>query len=162
MWVFALFLAVPLIEIGLFVTVGGWLTLWPTLAVVLGTGLLGVFVMREQGMRAMSDIQNAMRGMQNPMSPMAHNALIMMAGFLLFLPGFLTDSLGLLLLIPPLRQLVIRRFAGRIGAFQHRGPTTDWRDGPGSGTNAEVIDAEYSEIDPERPNLRGTSRWSED
>ena len=37
MWVFALFLAVPLIEIALFVTVGGWLTLWPTLAVVLGT-----------------------------------------------------------------------------------------------------------------------------
>lgn len=162
MWVFALFLAVPLIEIGLFVTVGGWLTLWPTLAIVLGTGFLGVVVMRQQGMRAMSDMQSAVRGMQNPMSPMAHSALIMMAGFLLILPGFLTDTLGLLLLIPPLRQFVISRFAGRIGAFQQRGPTTDWRDGPGSGTNAEVIDAEYSEIDPERPNLRGTSRWSED
>lgn len=38
MWVFALFLLVPLIEIALFVTVGGWLTLWPTLAIVLEIG----------------------------------------------------------------------------------------------------------------------------
>ena len=162
MWVFAVFLAVPLIEIGLFVTVGGWITLWPTLAIVIGTAFLGVFIMRQQGLQAISDMQTALRGMQNPMSPMAHNPLIMMAGGLLILPGFLTDTLGLLLLIPPLRQLVISRFAGRIRAFQQRGPTTGWRDGPSSGTDAEVIDAEYREIDPERPNLRGTSRWTQD
>ena len=162
MWVFALFLAVPLIEIALFVTVGGWLTLWPTLAIVLGTGFLGIFVMREQGMRAMSDMQSAVRGMQNPMSPMAHNALIMMAGLLLMLPGFLTDTLGFLLLFRPLRRWVINHFAGRIGTFQQRGPAADWRDGPGSRTDAEVIDAEYSEIDPEHPATRGTSRWTQD
>lgn len=158
MWVFALFLAVPLIEIGLFVTVGGWLTLWPTLAVVVGSGFLGVFVIRQQGLRAMSDMQTALRGMQNPMSPMAHNALIMMAGFLLILPGFLTDTLGLLLLIPPLRQVLIGRFAGRFGAFAQ----PNRRGGSSSSANTEVIDAEYSEIDPDRPNLRSPSRWSED
>ncbi len=162
MWVFALFLAVPLIEIALFVTLGGWLTLWPTLVIVLGTGFLGVFVMRQQGIQAMSDMQSAMRGMQNPMSPMAHSAMIMMAGFLLILPGFLTDTIGLLLLIPPLRQFVINRFAGRIRAVQRRGPDPDWRDGPGSRAEAAVIDAEYSEIDPEHPATRGSSRWTQD
>ena len=162
MWVFALFLAVPLIEIGLFVTVGGWLTLWPTLAIVLGTGLLGVGILRQQGLRAVADMQSAMKSMQNPVSPMAHNALIMVAGILLFLPGFLTDTLGLLLLIRPVRQWVIAHLTGRVmvfadtrrGARQSGGPTTRYDD--------EAIDAEYSEIETERPRLRESSRWTQD
>lgn len=162
MWVFALLLAIPLIEIGLFVTVGGWLTLWPTLAIVLGTGILGLFVMRQQGLRAMSDMQTAMRGLQSPVTPMAHGAMIMMAGFLLMLPGFLTDSLGLLLLIPPLRQLVISQMAGRMAGFGARRPRPDWRKGPGYRSDPEVIDAEYSEIDPADPTKRGGSRWTQD
>jgi UPF0716 protein FxsA len=162
MWVLALFLAIPLIEIALFVTVGGWLTLWPTLAIVLGTGFLGVLVMRLQGLRAMSDIQTAMKTMQNPLSPMANSAMIMVAGVLLILPGFLTDTLGLLLLIPWVRHWVIGRFAGKMRAFTTVGQSPDWRDGGQSQYNDEAIDAEYSEIEPERPTLRGTSRWTQD
>lgn len=162
MWVFALFLAVPLIEIGLFVTVGGWLTLWPTLAIVLGTGVLGVFVMRMQGLRAVSDMRSAMQSMQNPVSPMANSALIMVAGILLILPGFLTDSLGLLLLIPIVRQFVIGHYAGKIRMFTTPAPSPDWRDGPQARYNDEVVDAEYSEIEPERSKLRGSSRWTQD
>ena len=162
MWVFMLFLAVPLIEIALFVTVGGWLTLWPTLAIVLGTGFLGVFVLRQQGLRAMSDMQSAMRTMQNPLSPMANNALIMAAGILLILPGFLTDTIGLLLLIPPLRHWVIGHLSGRMRVFTSAGPTQDWRNGPPSAYDDQAIDAEYSEVEPERPSLRGNSRWTQD
>ncbi len=162
MWIFALLLAVPLIEIALFITVGGWLTLWPSLAVVIGTGILGVFVMRLQGIRAMTDMRGAMQNMQNPMSPMANSALIMLAGLLLMLPGFLTDTLGLLLLIPPLRHWAIRRLAGRVAVFTQAGVGRDWRDGPQSRYSAEAIDAEYSEIEPERTPLPGTSRWTQD
>jgi UPF0716 protein FxsA len=162
MWIFALFLVDPLIEIALFVTVGGWLTLWPTLAIVLGTGVLGVFVMRLQGLRAMSDMQIAMKTMQNPMSPMANSAMIMVAGILLILPGFLTDTLGLLLLIPFVRHWVIGRFAGKMRVFTTAGPSPDWRDGAQNQYSDEAIDAEYSEIEPERPTLRGTSRWTQD
>jgi UPF0716 protein FxsA len=162
MWVFALFLAVPLIEIALFITVGGWLTLWPSLAIVIGTGILGVFVMRLQGMRAMMDMRGAMQNMQNPMSPIANSALIMLAGLLLMLPGFLTDTLGLLLLIPPIRHWAIGRFAGRVTAFTQAGAGRDWRDGPQSRYSDEAIDAEYSEIEPERTPLPGSSRWTQD
>ena len=162
MWVFALFLAVPLIEIALFVTVGGWLTLWPTLGIVVGTGFLGVFVLRQQGLRALSDMQSAMQNMQNPMSPMANNAMIMAAGILLILPGFLTDTLGLLLLLPPVRHWVIRRLAGRMQVFSTAAAGPDWREGPQARYGDEVIDAEYSEIDPERPGPRKESRWTED
>ena len=166
MWVFALFMAVPLIEIGLFVTVGGWLTLWPTLAIVLGTGVLGVFVMRLQGLRAISDMQNAMKTMQSPMSPMANSAMIMLAGILLILPGFLTDTLGFLLLIPFVRHWVIAHFSGKMRVFKTTGPSagsnTDWRDGRQNQYSGEAIDAEYSEVEPERPTLRGSSRWTQD
>jgi UPF0716 protein FxsA len=162
MWVFALFLALPLIEIALFITVGGWLTLWPSLAIVVGTGFLGVFVMRLQGMRAMMDVRGAMQNMQNPMSPMANSALIMLAGLLLMLPGFLTDTLGLLLLIPPIRHWVISHLANRVTVFGQAGAGRDWRDGPQSRYSDEAIDAEYSEIEPERTPLPGSSRWTQD
>jgi UPF0716 protein FxsA len=162
MWVFALLLAVPLIEIALFITVGGWLTLWPSLAIVVGTGVFGVFLMRQQGIRAMADMRGAMQNMQNPMSPMANSALIMLAGLLLILPGFLTDTLGLLLLIPPLRHWVIGRLAGRVTVFTQARAGPDWRDGPQPRYSDEAIDAEYSEIEPERTPLPGSSRWTQD
>jgi UPF0716 protein FxsA len=162
MWIFAAFLAVPLIEIGLFVTVGSWLTLWPTLAIVVGTGILGVSILRQQGLRAMADMQTAMQSMQSPVSPMAHNAMIMAAGILLILPGFLTDTLGLLLLIRPVRQWVITRLIGRMRVFSTATSGQDWRGGPNARYSDEAIDAEYSEVEPERPGLRGNSRWTED
>lgn len=162
MWILAVLLMVPLVEIALFVTVGGWLTLWPTLAIVLGTAILGGYVVRQQGLRALSDMQKAMQTMQNPMSPMANSAMIMAAGVLLMLPGFLTDTLGLLLLIPPIRHRVIKRFGGRMRVFTTATAEPDWRHGPEGRYGDEVIDAEYSEIDPERPILRGSSRWTQD
>ena len=162
MWVFVLFLAVPLIEIGLFVTVGGWLTLWPTLAIVIGTGFLGVTILRLQGLRAIADMQTALQSMQNPVSPMAHNAVIMAAGVLLILPGFFTDTVGLLLLIRPLRQWVINRLVGKMQDYSAAGRAQDWRSGPDARYNEEAIDAEYSEVEPERPSLRRDSKWTQD
>jgi UPF0716 protein FxsA len=162
MWVFALFLAIPLIEIALFVTVGAWLTLWPVLAIVLGTGVLGVFVIRLQGLRALSEMQGALRTMQNPVSPMAHTGLILLAGVLLILPGFLTDTLGLLLLLPPLRQWIIAGMAKRMRVVSAGRPGPDWRNAGTAPYDTEAIDAEYSEIEPQRPGLRGNSRWTQD
>lgn len=156
MWVFALFLAVPLIEIALFVTVGGWLTLWPTLAIVLLTGVLGAGLVRWQGMGVLRDLQRAQQDMSDPLSPLAHGALILLGGFLLILPGFFTDTLGALLMIPPLRRLLIRlvvsriridRFAGA-GFAGRRQPADDW------------VDAEFEEIVPDRDKLGGPSKWT--
>lgn len=162
MWFFALFLAIPLIEIALFVIVGGWLTLWPTLGIVLGTAFFGVMIMRLQGLRAISDMQGAMRNLENPVAPMAHSGMIMLAGLLLILPGFFTDTLGLLLLLPPVRHVAIKRMAGRLPMFSKPRAKADWRDGRPTGFDSEAIDAEYSEIVPERRTSRGNSRWTED
>jgi UPF0716 protein FxsA len=156
MWVFALFLLVPLIEIALFVTVGGWLTLWPTLAIVLGTGVLGAFLVRWQGMGVLRDIQAAgVTG--DPISPLAHGALILIGGFMLILPGFFTDTLGFLLMIPPLRRILIGFLARRVrfdgfvaarGFGAPRPPADDW------------VDAEFEEVVPDRDKLGGPSKWT--
>lgn len=145
-----LFLALPLIEIGLFVTVGGWLTLWPTLAIVLGTGVLGVVVLRGQGLRVMRDLQAAQASMSNPLSPMAHGALILLAGFLLLLPGFFTDTLGLLLLVPPVRRLLIHLLGQKIAA---RAATTGFNTSHArqSAPAGDWVDAEFVEIAPDVP-----------
>lgn len=152
MWGFALILAWPLLEIGLFITVGGWLGLWPTLAIVVLTGFAGVALMRWQGMGVLREVQ---AGAVDPVSPMAHGALILLGGFLLMLPGFFTDALGLLLMIPPLRRLVIAQIGARVRAagFMARGRargTEDW------------VDAEYEEVVPDRDKIGGPSKWTQD
>ena len=83
MWLLIAFIAVPLIEIGLFIQVGGWLTLWPTLAIVLGTGILGTWLVRQQGLRVLEELRGSLRDMRDPLSPLAHGAMILFAGALL-------------------------------------------------------------------------------
>ncbi|MDP3961625.1 MAG: FxsA family protein [Pseudorhodobacter sp.] len=114
MWLLALFVAVPLIEIALFIVVGGWLTLWPTLAVVLATGVLGTFLVHRQARAVLAELQRSGRGPGNPLSPLAHGALIVMAGVLLLTPGFFTDAVGLALLSPLVRRAVIAALARRV------------------------------------------------
>jgi UPF0716 protein FxsA len=124
----------PLIEIALFVTVGGWLGLWLTLAIVLGTGVGGIALMRWRGMRAMADLRGQMRTMGNPLALAADQAVFMLAGVLLVLPGFFTDAMGLLLLIPPVRTAVVALMARRVQV--RRGA-------------ADVIDGDYAEVGPQ-------------
>ncbi len=59
MYLFLAFLAVPLIEIALFIQVGGLIGLWPTLAVVILTAMLGTWLVRTQGRIAMGQLQRA-------------------------------------------------------------------------------------------------------
>ena len=57
MWLFIAFLIVPLIEIALFIQVGGFIGLWPTLAIVVVTAIIGTIMVRAQGVRALSELQ---------------------------------------------------------------------------------------------------------
>lgn len=108
MWLLALILGLPLIEISLFVTVGAWLGLWLTLAIVIGTGAFGIWLIRSQGERAQRDLKVALKTRSNPAYALASDVLIVVAGALLVLPGFFTDVCGILLLLPPVRHAVMR------------------------------------------------------
>jgi len=154
MWLFSLFLVVPLVEIALFITVGGWLTLWPTLGLVLLTGVIGTALMRWQGLAVLAQLRGDMGQLKNPLSPLAHGALIVVAGLLLLTPGFFTDAIGLTLMIPSVRGFIIAQVGSRIQVKAY---------GPAGAPQREtgIIDGEYFEID-ENPSPRGPSRWTKD
>ncbi|MDX5350152.1 MAG: FxsA family protein [Paracoccaceae bacterium] len=135
MWVLLGILAVPLIEIGLFVTVGGAIGLWPTLAWVLVSAALGLLVLKGIATTGSVQLGRDMREMADPLSPIAHRVMVVMAGGLLLLPGFFTDALGILLLIPPLRTLVIKLVGRRLAKR-------------GVMTQTTVIEGEWEDVTP--------------
>ena len=160
MWIFLAFLAVPLIEIGLFIQVGGLIGLWPTLAIVVLTAVVGTALVRSQGAQAMNDLRRAMAELGDPTAPLAHGAMILFAGALLLTPGFFTDACGLLLLIPGVRAAVMRYVAARVqvASFSMGGGMRPDRPAPGQGPG--VIDGDFIELDPDRPGREGPSGWT--
>ena len=140
---FILFILVPVIEIALFIQVGGLIGLWPTIGLVLLSAFLGMTLIRSQGRRALSDLQQSFQTLGDPTRPLAHGAMILLAGALLLTPGFFTDTIGLLLLIPGVRDWLMRR-AGRhvtvtrqgFGFDSAREPRHGW---PGRSANGDDV-----------------------
>lgn len=149
MWIFLLILAVPLVEIGLFVTLGGAIGLWPTLAWVLASAALGIFVLKQVARSGAVSLSRDMQEMRDPLSPLAHRVMLVMAAGLLLLPGFLTDGLGLLLLLKPVRLGVIALIARRIKVAP-----------AGTAASAEVIEGEWTETETPPPHQDQPSGWT--
>lgn len=114
MWLLWLFVALPIVEIALFIQVGGAIGVWATLGLVVLAAVLGLAVIRSQGAHAWNEAQRSLAQLRDPSRPLAHGMMLILAGILLIVPGFLTDILGLLLLIRPLRDLLIRRAGRRV------------------------------------------------
>lgn len=104
-----LFVALPLIEIALFIAIGAQIGLLATLGLIVLGALAGVSILRGQQERALAMMQGGLR--VQPGTFLAQGAFRVLAGLLLILPGFLTDALGLLLLIPPLQRALVRALA---------------------------------------------------
>jgi UPF0716 protein FxsA len=103
------FLAIPLIEIVLFVQLGSAIGVLWTLVEIFATGALGLFLMRLEPYRNAHDVRSALAQERSPASPMAHSAMRMIGAMLLLVPGFFTDVMGALLLVPAIRKLVLAR-----------------------------------------------------
>ena len=114
MWLLIAFIAVPLIEIALFIQIGGFLGLFPTLAIVVLTAIAGTYLVRGQGLSVLTQLQSSFREMNDPSEPLAHGAMILFSGSLLLTPGFFTDFIGFLLLIPNVRAAVFQKVRERI------------------------------------------------
>lgn len=103
------FVVLPLVELCLVLLVSqyilGW---WGTLLFVIGTGLLGTWLARTQGISTYRRIQQELSQGRMPTDSLIDGALILLAGVLLITPGVLTDLVGILLMIPPTRFLFRR------------------------------------------------------
>jgi UPF0716 protein FxsA len=107
-------LALPLLEIAGFVIVGREIGALATVGLVLASSIAGVLLLRYQGFGVMARIRTEMAAGQNPSRHLAHGAMIVVAAILLIIPGFITDIIGLLLFLPPVRDFAWSRFKGRI------------------------------------------------
>lgn len=107
-----LFVGLPIAELALLFKVNAFLSLGGTLALVAGTGLLGAWLARRQGLRQIGLIQQALAEGRMPAPHLVDGILILLAGTLLITPGLITDSAGFLLLVPPVRRR-IKRALGR-------------------------------------------------
>ena len=148
---FLLFLAVPLIEIALFIQVGGLIGLLPTLAIVVLTAIAGTFLIRSQGFAVMNQLRGSIENLDDPTEPLAHGAMVLFAGALLLTPGFFTDALGLSLMIPGVRGKIFRFLRSRVQvagfAYGDGRPPQD----------QSVIDGEFEEVEPPK----GPSGWTQ-
>jgi UPF0716 protein FxsA len=154
---FLLFLSWPVAEIAIFVQVGqaiGWLG---AILLTIGTAVAGSILLRIQGFNTMNRFLTAAEKGESPVGPVLDGVGIFVAGLLLLLPGFISDVLGLLLFIPPLRRWLIGLM------FRHvlQGGAASWprRSGPSRRTgdagqggfrkSENVVDAEFETLDPQ-------------
>lgn len=162
MWLFFIFVAIPILEIALFIQVGGAIGLWPTLAVVVLTAMAGTALMRSQGLSTLNRLQNSLAEGRNPADPMAQGAMILVAGVLLLTPGFFTDAVGFALLLPPVRVFLIKWVSARVlsSGFVHT-TTQSQQTRPKPNTDT-TIDGNYSVLDEDenRPN-DNPSGWTQ-
>ena len=107
-------LALPLLEIAGFIIVGRQIGVLPTLGLVVLSSIAGALLLRIQGFGVMTRIRNEVEAGRDPGRELAHGAMILLAGMLLLIPGFVTDIIGLLLFIPPVRDLAWRFLKRRI------------------------------------------------
>ncbi len=113
-WLFLIFLVVPIIEIGLFYVVGQWIGIWPTLAMVVVTAVLGSWLVARQGRETWMRLNIQIANGESPSNTLVHGAMILVAGALLLTPGFLTDAIGFTLLIPTAREALRGWFVARM------------------------------------------------
>lgn len=145
--VLLLLVALPLLEIALFVVIGGRLGVGLTLLWVIASAILGVALMRREPQRSATELRQTLAADLNPANPMAHSALRMLGALMLAAPGFLTDALGLLLLLPPVRDIMLHRFLSRTRYASFR-------------SQPDIIDGDYTradgQTDPTHPDHRVT------
>ncbi|GAA6191422.1 FxsA family protein [Phaeobacter sp. NW0010-22] len=166
MYLFLAFLLVPIVEIALFIQVGGLIGLWPTLAIVVITAVLGTWLVRTQGRMAMGQLQQSFSTLNDPTEPLAHGAMILFSGALLLTPGFFTDAVGFALLIPAVRVGVFRYLSSKVKVSQFQMGTGaqfhQTRHGQGPAyKQGDVIDGDFEEVRKPRDPNAPASGWVE-
>jgi UPF0716 protein FxsA len=109
--VLLMFLAWPFLEIAAFIAVGEHIGILPTLALTILSSMAGGLLLRIQGLAVLDRARRELTDGRVPAQEIGHAALITLAGFLLLVPGFISDAIGLILFLPPVRSLILRAVA---------------------------------------------------
>ena len=144
-FVFVLFVVTPLVEMMLLVELGRLVGFWPTVGLVVLTGVIGASMARRQGLKVWSRFQASLADGGLPTDAMIDGLIILVSAALLLTPGVITDLLGFLGLLPVSRALVRRFMSARLRVS---GPSFLW--------TSMSADVSSSSVDrEENPGWRG-------
>jgi UPF0716 protein FxsA len=101
-----IFILVPVAELGVLLFSGQTIGVWPTLILLIVTGLLGSYLAKKQGINTIRKVQEQIQFGRVPGNEILDGLCVLFGGILLLSPGFLTDILGLVLLLPFTRTLI--------------------------------------------------------
>lgn len=142
-----LFITVPIIEMVILIQVGGIIGALPTVGLVMLTAVIGVWLLRLQGLITLQRVQARLAAGEIPETELLEGVMLLVGGALLLTPGFVTDAIGFTCLLPGLRRpiarwLIDRSVFGAINVVQGGG----WQDTRGHTT----IEGEFNEEDNRR------------
>ena len=159
--ILVLLIVVPMIEIAVFIGVGGEIGLINTLAVVVATAVLGTYLLRRQGLSTLFRMQQTLDENRLPVRELFDGLCLLVAGALLLTPGFVTDGMGFLLFLPAFRSYaagVLARYVvarGHIRMATGDGTAHGFGRPPGSG---DVIDGEFEDVTAAEPGAEQPGR----
>jgi UPF0716 protein FxsA len=156
------FILVPLAEIAVFIKVGEVIGLAATVALVIATAVIGVALLKRQGLAALARAQQSVDAGELPVDSVVDGVALLLAGAFLLTPGLITDTAGFLLLVPAFRHGIARwimarvKESGQVKVWTSQGPAKSSdqaqrpTDTPPPGT---IIEGEFEEVDePGEPN----------
>lgn len=155
-------IAFPMLEIAVLIKVGSAIGFWAILGIIVGTGLIGVSVLQQHGFVVMRRLSESLNSGHTPFLPMIEGGVMFVAGICLIAPGLITDTMGLVLLIPGVRQSLAAYLHDRVwglpakaGEEQAAQPQPDLKPGAGRASrrpesDGPVIEGEFERLD-EKP-----------
>ena len=147
MWLFLLFIVVPIVEIVLFIKIGSLLGLWLTILVVVLTAIVGTNLVKSQGLNAIKQVQSSFLQGQDIARSLINGTLILIAGILLLTPGFFTDFIGITFLIPVTRNMWISYGIKHFPGFVFINSNNNSKNNPHFKEKNDVIDGDYTDLD---------------
>ncbi|WP_269619538.1 FxsA family protein [Zhongshania sp. BJYM1] len=106
-FLFVMFVVLPIIEMWLLIKVGAVIGALPTIAMVVTTAIIGAALLKQQGLQTLTRAQQRLNSGEVPATEILEGLMLAVGGALLLTPGFVTDAIGFVCLIAPLRRMVI-------------------------------------------------------
>ncbi len=141
-------IVVPIVEIAVFIELGGFLGLWPTIGTVILTAMVGSVLLRLQGLSTLNRVMQSVEQGRFPLAEVFDGLCLLVAGALLLTPGFVTDAVGLLLFVPVFRAFLGRLLAQYLVASGRLSV-------PAETTGETIIDGEFSDLTPDNDHTDG-------
>ena len=105
-WLLFLLILIPAIEITVLIGSSHVIGLWSTFAMIVFTGVVGVYLAKRQGFKVLREIQFRLNRGEMPGGAVLDGIFIFVGGILLVLPGYVTDVMGFIFVVPFTRALL--------------------------------------------------------